>query len=895
MKNKKLFFVAAVTTMAFIPILAGENAFAQDETINITGGNIEITETGYSLGGGNETAHSNEYTIIQSSDGIVYNRIVIESGDIKMTIKDIDITADGGAAIAVKNGATLELVLEGENTLEGDEGFAGISVEAYFDDEYDPDKSGHVIISGDGSLSAKGGAATSNTVGGGAGIGGDGFNGEAGRNFGVVEIRDGNIEAEGGKAVSLKFGAGAGIGGGGFGNSKINTQIDRIYAGRIYIKGGDIEAQGGAAFSGFCGAAGIGSGTGNGYGDRAFGNSMVTEITGGNIKAYGAECAAGIGGSVNGSFGEITIGGDAVVEAVGGSDGYFSGAGIGGGDSGGGSRKITIGGDAVVEAVGGNCAAGIGGGYGGYIANITIEGNADVTAFGGIYGGAGIGSGNGAGFYYDEGYEGVINLDTEGVVIAYGGNGANAVGLGGRAQEDIRPSTIVIGENSGGIWLFGYNENTPALLGVNADNTIDTEKLVLNSQTVHWHNGYSEEQEILDYLAYFWNGKEIDNETYSWEKAESVLRILLGEEEVAAQAYSSGNHHDNAGWAVVLHENITGDAEEPDEPGDSGETENPDEPGDSGESDEPEKPSGGSGGYELDRNYSINYETNGGKELPSESSGGTWTKDFDELPVPERYGYEFDGWYRDEELTDEVTDDLRIRNSITVYAGWVPAGNWTAPPEDTGVSETLNTIGHGAYMMGYPDGTFRPEASLTRAEAAQIFYGLLLERPKAQKTGFDDVDETAWYSDAVYTLADLGIIDRNGLFEPDRNITRAEFVDMAARFARRAETDGISFLDVSEDDWFYESVMTAVGYGWIKGYPDGTFRPEASLTRAEAAVIVNNMLARNADAEYIGQNTYFSGYTDVNEDHWAYGAIMEASVSHAFIKDGGWESWLAVL
>ena len=869
--------------MAFTPILAGENAFAQDETINITGGNIEITETGYSLGGGNETAHSNEYTIIQSSDGIVYNRIVIESGNIKMTISDIDIEASGGAAISVKNGATLELVLDGENTIRGDEGYAGISVEAYFDEEYEPEKSGKLIISGDGKLKAFGGNADGKN-GGGAGIGGDGYgNNPYGGDFGVVEINGGNIYAEGGAATSLAFGAGAGIGGGGFGHEEGEPLI-WTYAGRILIAGGTIEANGGESYGSFCGAAGIGSGAGNANGDAALGDSLETHISGGKVEAYGAVSAAGIGGGANGSYGSITIDGNAEVKACGKADEMFGGAGIGGGDNGGGLKTITIGGSADVEAYGAGGAAGIGGGNYGFVEKIIIKDQANVTAVGGSYitvGGAAIGSGNGYGYGYSgEEIHGELEFSSEDVIIAYGGSRANSIG-GGSYPIEKWDCDVNIDKNTGEIWLFGFDNFKPALLGISDDNTIDTETLHLDSLTVHWHNASGNE---TNGKAHFWNGETIDGELYDWEKNDGKLSILLEGKETAAQEYVKENHPDSANWAVVLNEDFTTDEPDESDKDDPDDDEKPDEPGGKWSSD----------GYELDRKFTINYETNGGEEISSESLNKAWTKEFDDLPVPERIGYKFEGWYSDDELEICIMDDIRVNRTVTIYAGWVRADG-PISPEETGVDKWLNTSGHAAYIKGYPDGELRPESNITRAEAAQMFYSLLKYKTEDVRSVFLDVPDDAWYSKAVRTLADMGIIDdKTDRFEPDRNITRGEFVEMAAGFAHRENTGNSIFTDVAEDNRFYESIMTAVYYGWISGYPDGTFRLDGELTRAEAVVIVNNMLGRFFDKEYIEERR-LKPFTDLAETHWAYLHIMEASVSHAYYRAGGKEIWLAVL
>lgn len=137
---------------------------------------------------------------------------------------------------------------------------------------------------------------------------------------------------------------------------------------------------------------------------------------------------------------------------------------------------------------------------------------------------------------------------------------------------------------------------------------------------------------------------------------------------------------------------------------------------------------------------------------------------------------------------------------------------------------------------------------MTRAEVAQMFYNLLLDQDVEITKTFDDVSEDAWYAKAVNTLASLGVVSGVGdnKFEPNRSITRAEFTTMAMKFAVGGEEGENIFSDVDEDDWFYKAVVDSIQYGWIHGYPDGTFRPNNSITRAEVTAIVNNMLGREA-------------------------------------------------
>ena len=216
-----------------------------------------------------------------------------------------------------------------------------------------------------------------------------------------------------------------------------------------------------------------------------------------------------------------------------------------------------------------------------------------------------------------------------------------------------------------------------------------------------------------------------------------------------------------------------------------------------------------------------------------------------------------------------------------------------ADPDDTGVSDLLNTEDHIQYLFGYPDGTFGPENNMTRAEVAQMFYNLLLDQDVEITKTFDDVPADAWYAKAVNTLASLDIISGVGdnKFEPERSITRAEFTAMAMKFAVGGEEGENIFSDVDENDWFYDAVVNSIQYGWIHGYGDGTFRPNNPITRAEVTAIVNNMLGRAADEDFVDEHAEeLTQFSDI-EKHWAYYHIVEATNDHDYTKPSSGENW----
>lgn len=210
-----------------------------------------------------------------------------------------------------------------------------------------------------------------------------------------------------------------------------------------------------------------------------------------------------------------------------------------------------------------------------------------------------------------------------------------------------------------------------------------------------------------------------------------------------------------------------------------------------------------------------------------------------------------------------------------------------ADPDDTGVSDLLDTENHNQYLFGYPEGTFGPDQNMTRAEVAQMFYNLLVDKNVAITASFKDVPADAWYAKSVNTLASMGIISGVGenRFEPERSITRAEFTSMAMKFTKGALDGTNVFSDVRSGDWFYEAVVGSIQYGWIEGYEDGTFRPENRITRVEVTSIVNKMLGRFADREFVaGHADELNAFSDVTSTHWGYYHIVEATNSHTYTK-----------
>ena len=212
---------------------------------------------------------------------------------------------------------------------------------------------------------------------------------------------------------------------------------------------------------------------------------------------------------------------------------------------------------------------------------------------------------------------------------------------------------------------------------------------------------------------------------------------------------------------------------------------------------------------------------------------------------------------------------------------------------------------HGTYILGYTDGTFGPSRSMTRAEAAAIFARLLAEKngdtiSTAANTRFTDIPAHAWYSGYAKYLNNNGVTygKSKTIFAPNDAITRAEFTTLAVRFFD-VYGDGDAeimeqykdFNDVSDGYWAAAHIKAAAKHGWINGYGDGSFRADDEINRAEVVTIVNRLLGREADADYIADNLRkLNTFPDVSRKHWAYYAVMEAANAHTAIL-GDSESW----
>ena len=281
--------------------------------------------------------------------------------------------------------------------------------------------------------------------------------------------------------------------------------------------------------------------------------------------------------------------------------------------------------------------------------------------------------------------------------------------------------------------------------------------------------------------------------------------------------------------------------------------------------------------------YTLHYESNGGTAYKDErySSGTKVTLD----KTPTRESYTFTGWYADQALTQKITT-VTMNSNKTVYAGW----------EATGVPDKLNGDDHYAYVIGYLDGNVRPNANVSRAETATIFFRLLKSDIRdgnlIADNGFSDVSDGQWHNKAISTMAKLGIVKgrRADSFDPDASITRAEFAAICARFNTKPVENNGSFSDIS-GHWAENEIERAAAFGWISGYPDGTFRPDARITRAEAMTMINRVLCRMPQSESDLLDSMVT-WPDNKPSDWHYLAVQEATNSHDFNRQGEvGESW----
>ena len=297
----------------------------------------------------------------------------------------------------------------------------------------------------------------------------------------------------------------------------------------------------------------------------------------------------------------------------------------------------------------------------------------------------------------------------------------------------------------------------------------------------------------------------------------------------------------------------------------------------------------------------VTYEVTG--DIPSDAGnrpasakvkmGGSYTVAPAQTTSQSRYT--FSGW-RINGTGDIVTSLENLQQDVKLVGVWSyrsggssGGGGGRKPtvdiPDD--VPTGLNGDDHFAYIVGYPDGNVKPGSSITRAEVATIFFRLLTEDVRTanstQSNSLSDVSRGQWFNHAISTLSSMGIVKGNpdGTFNPDAPITRAEFAAIAARFDDKNTNTTSNFSDIASH-WAKDEIGVAANKGWINGYPDSTFRPDQYITRAEAMTLVNRVLNRLPEKSEDLLDDMIKWPDNADASVWYYLAVQEATNSHDY-------------
>lgn len=311
---------------------------------------------------------------------------------------------------------------------------------------------------------------------------------------------------------------------------------------------------------------------------------------------------------------------------------------------------------------------------------------------------------------------------------------------------------------------------------------------------------------------------------------------------------------------------------------------------------------------------SVTYEVTG--DIPSDAGavpaaakvkkGGSYT--VAPVQTTSQSRYTFSGW-RINGVGDVVTEIKDIQQDVKLIGVWTRrssggGGGSSKPtvdiPDD--VPTGLNGDDHFAYIVGYPNGNVEPNGNITRAEVATIFFRLLTEEVRTanstQSNSLSDVTRGQWFNHAVSTLSSMGIVKghNDGTFAPNAPITRAEFAAIAARFDDKNTDTSSKFTDIASH-WAKNEIGIAANKGWINGYPDGTFRPNQYITRAEAMALVNRVLNRLPENSSDLLDSMIKWPDNSDASAWYYLAVQEATNSHAYSdksKDDKYEKWITI-
>lgn len=312
--------------------------------------------------------------------------------------------------------------------------------------------------------------------------------------------------------------------------------------------------------------------------------------------------------------------------------------------------------------------------------------------------------------------------------------------------------------------------------------------------------------------------------------------------------------------------------------------------------------------------YTVTYDANGGTgKAPADSyryARNRLAMVLSSSGLTAPAGKNFKGWNAAADGSGTMYqpgESISVSDNITLYAQWErtyrpnpPTSVIDIPDED---ALGLNTDDHFAYIIGYPDGTVQPNGQITRAEATTIFFRLLTEESRSanltKTNGYTDVASDAWYNTAVSTMTKAGIVDGypDGTFRPDAPITRAEMAKIISLFAKLDKSES-RFSDIA-GHWAEAYIRLAAGNGWIAGYPDGTFGPQRNITRAETATMINRVLDRVPSEEsHLLSRGVMQIWPDANQGDWFYLAMQEATNSHDYERNAKWaaadEQWTAL-
>lgn len=300
------------------------------------------------------------------------------------------------------------------------------------------------------------------------------------------------------------------------------------------------------------------------------------------------------------------------------------------------------------------------------------------------------------------------------------------------------------------------------------------------------------------------------------------------------------------------------------------------------------KPFDFGGSITLDRNHRYRIRV-------TETAGSNTDVEYDKTVYETYVNFDYETkevkWY-------EYNGNFSFTNTYTGIDDYYPIIIPTIINKDTGM---LNKTDHFAYVIGYPDGTVHPNGQITRAEVATIFFRLLRDEVRdgafTTSNSYSDVAYGKWYNNPISTMSALGIITGypDGTFKPNKPITRAEFAAIAARFDETQSGKSATFSDVI-GHWAAKEIGIAYYNDWIKGYPDGTFKPDQNITRAEAMTLINRVLERKPESP-ADLLTNMNKWTDnMDTSKWYYLDVQEATNSHGYTrKTFNYELWRQML